>query len=724
MANNQNEVGLHFLDYWRVLRIRWPFIVLVFLTVVLTVGVTTYFSPRMYSSSAKVEIKGGDYLMQIFSRGTGMGPSRGDARFLSNQFEIIQTKEVLYPVVESLNLVQRWSNEGVTNIRGAYGRLRGMVNLRDVRNTDFILISAVTTNPELSAEIANAVAEEYTNVRMRQVEEWVNRSLSSLQEEVDKQRDEAERLRLIAAEIREKHGIIDLAADSAAGAPQAGEQIYVSIENSVNAERLNVASLRSRYDEIATVSDDQVMRSLASLNIQDTVLNSIFPQFQSISAELAQLLKAGLGQKHPTVVSLRGKQGELQRQITEQLAAMRITLSNQVRIAEESLRALEGELETAKTDQQGSKSRTAEYVEAKQAYIQALGMLRTAENRISTERMQLTMPQSPAIVWDTAEPSNNPVRPKVFVNMVFGVVVGLVLGIGAAFFLEYLDTSVKTLEEVEANLGLPVLAVIPKNIKVLPRAKSIEADSEAYRILRTNVEFNRKNPDANTFTVVSGGAGEGKSTTIANLAFTFAQGGYNTLIIDADLRRPAQHKIFDIPNDTGLADYLTRTMDLEEVVKPTNLSNLFLMPCGNQPADVVAMLSSQRMDALLTEVKQRFDVVFLDSPPILGVSDASVLCSLADLTIIVVQHRRFPKSMLMRVKNAISNVGGNPLGVVLNNVDIRHDQNYEYYTNYYKYYSKPSRPSKPKADIEASAVNEPEKAGIARSQPPRKPFDY
>lgn len=692
MAYDQNESSLHFLDYWRVMRIRWPFIVLVFLTVVLTAGITTYFSPKEYAAAAKVEIRRGDFLMQIFNRQAGsMGPERGDPRFLTTQFEVIQTKEVLYPVINSLNLVQRWSEEGVSNIGMAYGRLRGMLQVRDIRNTDLIQITVFSTNPEMAAEIANAVAEEYKKIRIKQVEDWVNRSLVSLQTEVDKQREEVERLRAAAGAIREKYGIIDLNPDQVATAQQAGDQVYLGIENTVSSERMKVTSLRSRYEQITSLTDDQILRSMATLQIDDPVLLKIFPEYQSLAAEEARMLNAGLGPRHPNILALRGTKTELQRQIDAQLSALRASLSNQLRIAEESLRALEKDLETAKSDQQGSKSQTVEYIEAKQAYINALALLDAAEQRLSTERMQLTMPQSPAIVWESAEPSNVPVRPKVLLNMILGVVVGLVLGIGSAFFLEYLDTSVKTLEEVETNLGLPVLAVIPRNMRILPKSKAIDVESEAYRILRTNVEFNRKNPEANTFTVVSGGAGEGKSTTIANLAFTFSQGGYNTLVIDADLRRPTQHKIFTIDNDAGLADALSQGLPLEQTVKPTPHPNLFVMPSGNQPSDVVALLSSQRMDELLAEVKQRFDVVFLDSPPILGVSDASVLVSIADLTIIVVQHRRFPKSMLNRVKNAIENVGGSVLGVVLNNVDIRHDQNYEYYTNYYKYYSKPSR---------------------------------
>jgi capsular exopolysaccharide synthesis family protein len=186
---------------------------------------------------------------------------------------------------------------------------------------------------------------------------------------------------------------------------------------------------------------------------------------------------------------------------------------------------------------------------------------------------------------------------------------------------------------------------------------------------------------------VSGGPGEGKSTTIANLAFICAQGGYSTLIVDADLRRPVQHLLFDLNNECGLTNYLTTDMDLDQAISPTSVENLSILPSGVLPSDAVGILNSQRMSDTIAELKMRYDIVFFDSPPILGVSDASVIASEVDQTVIVVQHRRFPRAMLTRVKQAILGVGGTVLGVVLNNVDLKHDQNYYYYTNYYGYYT-------------------------------------
>jgi capsular exopolysaccharide synthesis family protein len=289
-------------------------------------------------------------------------------------------------------------------------------------------------------------------------------------------------------------------------------------------------------------------------------------------------------------------------------------------------------------------------------------------------------------VKQVAEPPSYAARPRVALNLALGAVIGLIVGLGLAFFIEYLDTSVKTMDDVENLLGVPVLAIIPKNIRLLHKEPGDSPDAEAYRILRTNIEFNRKSPEANTISVASGGPGEGKSTTIANLAFISAQGGYSTLIVDADLRRPTQHGIWEVSNKIGLTNYLTTEIPLEEAIVPTSVENLSLLPSGMLPADAVGILNSQRMSDLIGELKGRYDIVFLDSPPMLGVSDASVLASEVDQTIIVVQHRRFPRNMLTRVKQAIVGVGGSVLGVVLNNVDLKHDQNYYYYTNYYGYY--------------------------------------
>jgi len=356
-----------------------------------------------------------------------------------------------------------------------------------------------------------------------------------------------------------------------------------------------------------------------------------------------------------------------------------------------------------------------DYIEAKREYESAQAMLQSMKLQHSAKRIALKLPKNPITIHQEPKIGKKPISPRVTLYLSLGALVGLVFGVTIAFFLEYLDTSVKSLEDVERYLQVPVLAVVPRDVGILHKQSGMSPDAEAYRILRTNIEFNRKNPEDNSITVVSGGAGEGKSTTLVNLAYVCAQGGYTTLMLDADLRRPRLHTFFDINNSVGLTNYLTTDLMLEDVILQTPIDNLYFLPSGILPADAAGILNSRRMSELIQDVKQRFDLILVDSPPILGVSDASVLASEVDLTMIVVQHRKLPRNMLLRVKQAIENVGGQIIGVVLNNVDVRSDSQYQYYTSYYTYYA-------PSAEAHPEAVVEPAAGTVAQStEPAEKP---
>lgn len=369
------------------------------------------------------------------------------------------------------------------------------------------------------------------------------------------------------------------------------------------------------------------------------------------------------------------------------VTSLRATLKAKLNMASDQLRDFEGRKNETRAEAINRGLGAQDYVDAKRDFETDQELLQTMRLEQINKTIKNKMPDDTIVVHEEPQISNNPVSPNVTLNLVLGAVVGLIFGVGIAFFLEYLDTSVKSLEDVERYLQVPVLAVIPKDVGILHKQSGMSPDAEAYRILRTNIEFNRKNPEDNAITVVSGGAGEGKSTTLVNLAYICAQGGYTTLMIDADLRRPRLHTLFDINNSVGLTNYLTTELMLEDVILQTPVDNLYFMPSGILPADAAGILNSRRMSELIQDVKQRFDLVLVDSPPILGVSDASVLASEVDLTMIVVQHRKLPRNMLLRVKQAVENVGGNVIGVVLNNVDVRSDSQYQYYTSYYTYYA-------------------------------------
>ncbi|MFM8719660.1 MAG: GumC family protein, partial [Chthoniobacterales bacterium] len=459
---------------------------------------------------------------------------------------------MLYPVIDNLKLVEKWSEPyGVRTREEAYFKLRNMIDVREVRNTNLLQISVESTDPQESSDLANSIANEYQRKRIDEQRKILNSSLATLEDEVEKQRKKVEETNTEMARIRTELGITDLNPDSMEDPMQAQEKVLMDQEALVNEARIKAATLRTKYSEIEKLSGDDLMRALPTLEIQDQTVSQILPQYQETDSELARAMQSGLGRRHPTIQSLAAKKATYERQLADQVGSIRRTLAANLEITERSLATMEGQLDKSRSDQRDSKTRSSEYAAAKNAYIQAKKVLESAELRLSTETMQRSMPMNPARIWERAEPASFPSKPKVWLNMALAVVVGLIVGVGLAFFLEYLDTSVKTMEDVESFLQVPVLAVIPQNIHLLVQTPDASVDAEAYRILRTNLEFNRKSSDANTVTFVSGGAGEGKSTTLSNLAYTFAQGGYNTLIVDADLRRPSQHRMFGVDNDKG-----------------------------------------------------------------------------------------------------------------------------------------------------------------------------
>ncbi len=711
MSQPTPENQLHFFDYLRVVWVRWPVILLIFLLVVITTGTITFLLPKQYESQVLIQVQeNADF--DIFQKGGGKG---WDPRFTSTQFEIIQSKEILQPVIDKLGLAEKWAEEyEIFSKEIIYRKLTKMMGLREVRNTTLISITVLSPDKQEAADIANSIAEEYQQARIREQQGWVSRSLATLQEEVEKQRRKTEELRQRASELRVEFQIYDLNPESVEDPMQATERVLMSVEEEVSTARLAAESTRAQFAELSRMSDEQILRSIATLDVQDSTILEILPLYQEAASEEARLLKAGLGENHPNVRALRAKKDTYWDQLTSQVKSLRVALQARVTIEEEMLRNLEGQLGTTRTSQQDARTRAASYNEAKNNYIQAKKVLEEAEIRLWTEMMQRSMPLNPAIIWEKAEVAEVAARPRIWLNMALGIFFGLVLGFGVAFFIEYLDTSVKTMEDIEKFFGLPVLAVVPKGTGVLMDLPHDTPDAEPYRILRTNIEFNRRQANANVMTLVSGGPGEGKSTTLVNLAFTFAQSGMKTLIIDADLRRPRQHSIFNVSNSKGLTDYLSKGVPIEELIKPTKVEGLELVPSGKLPPGAIAMLNSRRFTDLLDVLKTRYDMVLVDAPPILGVSDSSVIARAVDITAIVIQHRRFPRAMLMRVKNAVVNAGGNLLGAILNNVDIRLDQYYEYQTNYYGYYHTPTQ-------AEDGGVAPPIKGKGKPPKPPKPP---
>ena len=685
-SSQNNEASLHAVDYWQVIRNRYGIILLTLLLVFMTAAVITYVMPKKYESEATIEVK--PRVPGMSPLGSQMteisGANRMTPQFFGTEFEKIKSRNSLEKVVESLELVSRWSVDKET----ALSILKGIVTTQNIRGTDLISIRVRHTNKRDAKDVTEEVAKAYKAYRSEIEDRDCERALVELNKAVRDQEDKVEDRRKVLATIVRTKGIIYKGTDSYFGQngvnEDKGAQDALDSYQKLLQEKMQ---LESQISCLLKYDSEQLMVYAGGLELPENIIKTLYPQYKEATRQLDSLKINGLGDNHPTVRAAVDQINHMKRQLDEGVVNLRATLKAQLDLAEDRLKSVEGMRDSTREDAIRRGLDAQDYVDAKRDFETDQQLLQQMKIKQMGETISAKMPGESVVVHDPPVISDNPVSPNVTLNLVLGAVVGLIFGLGIAFFLEYLDTSVKSMEDVERYLQVPVLAVIPKDIGILYKQSGNSPDAEAYRILRTNIEFNRKNPEDNAITVVSGGAGEGKSTTLINLAYICAQGGYTTLMVDADLRRPRLHTYFDINNSVGLTNYLTTELMLEDVILQTPVDNLYFMPSGILPADAAGILNSRRMSELIQDVKQRFDLVLVDSPPILGVSDASVLASEVDLTMIVVQHRKLPRNMLLRVKHAVENVGGNVIGVVLNNVDVRSDSQYQYYTSYYTYYA-------------------------------------
>lgn len=682
----QNEAMLHAVDYWQVIKNRYGIILLSLLLVFMTAAIITYVMPKKYESETTIEVK--PRVPGLSPLGSQLNELSGSGRmteqFFGTEFEKIKSRNSLDKVVQNLELVNRWSVDKETALR----ILKGIVNTQNIRGTDLISIRVRHTNKVDARDIAEEVARSYRQYRAEIESRDAENALQELNKAVRNQEDKVEERRKVLATIVRTKGIIYKGTDSFYGQTgvdeDQGARTALEAFNELEQEK---RKLESQISSLLKYDSDQLMVYAAGLDLPDNIIRNLYPQYLESKRQLDGLRINGLGAKHPTVLAANDQIQNMKRQLDEGVVNLRATLTAQLDLAADRLKSVEAMKDETREEAIKRGLDAQDYVDAKRDFETDQELLQTMKLKQMGETISSKMPPETVLVHDAPVISESPVSPNVTLNLVLGAVVGLIFGVGIAFFLEYLDTSVKTLEDVERYLQVPVLAVIPKDISLLHRQRGSTPDAEAYRILRTNIEFNRKNPEDNAITVISGGAGEGKSTTLMNLSYICAQGGYTTLMIDADLRRPRLHTYFGINNSVGLTNYLTTDLMLEDVILQTPVDNLYFMPSGILPVDAAGILNSRRMSELIQDVKQRFDLIFVDSPPILGVSDASVIASEVDLSIIVVQHRKLPRNMLLRVKHSIENVGGNILGVVLNNVDVRSDSQYQYYTSYYTYYA-------------------------------------
>ena len=685
--------------------------------------VVTKLQPKIYESSAVLRVEKENRDLQVFQASF----DSFDPVFFQTAFELIQSKKVLYPVITKLGVANRLCKvmelpEGSISDDQAFMIFRkSYLEVRPFRNTKLIEVVCQSTHPEEAALYANSITDAYEEFRRSEITGRSDAGLKVLDGEVQKQKKLVSEAAAKVETLRR-----DLKIDELPGATAQVQSTTLSDmeiqrkEAALSELRSDMISRKVRLDKVADLTIEQLESTLPALQLEDSTTASTKQQYLQALQVVASMQKQGYGKKHPEMQAAIRAVAERRDQLNKLVSGIRRALSIDLSVAQAKVESMEKEVSELRSQLRADRGdRLAPYNEARRDLETQSQLLEVLESRYRQQSVESRIETRPVQVVNRAEPGVRPVKPNLKLNLGLSMVVGLILGLSLAFFIEYLDTSIKTMDDVERYLGVSVLAVIPKGAKFLSQDDPNSRFAEGYRILCAKLNLTGARSSARSITVLSGGPGEGKSTTTFNLGWVCAQSGMKVLMVDGDIRRPNIHNALQIENTLGLGEYLAGQASLDELIQSTSIPNMEVLTAGNLGPEDLGGFSRARIASLLDICRPNYDVVLFDSPPVLGISDASVISQEVDVTLLLIQHRRYPRNVSQRAKRVIEDVGGKLFGVILNNVNIKTDDNYYYYAGYstqYGYKKRTPRGGAPRTSTARVAPAAPEDQSVSNSE--------
>lgn len=598
----------------------------------------------------------------------------------------------------------------------ALDTFRQRLAIAPIKRSRLVGVSFESEVPALAARVVNRLAANYVELNFerrwqatQKASEWLSQELRAMKAGLEKSEEQLQN-------YARANGLLFL--ESETGNPE-------SIVN----ERL----LQLQQELTRAQTDRFAKESLYRLAQTDdySALPGVFDNklMQDLTVQLAELRRAHaraattFSADYPALKQLQNQIEEIERLLGQERAraAARIANDYQAAVRRETL------LRRAFEEQQRQAERVAErsvqYNILKREVETNKELYEGLLQRLKEAGLSAGLKASHVRVVDPAQPPEKPARPNLVVNLLLGLALGLGLGIGAVFLQEHFDNSLKSSEDVERFLQLPVLALVPSLDSVngtnvyrgrprrrlsagslrrpggpawhlaIGNGKGLSKLVEAFRSLRTSVLLSTPEQAPRLLLISSAQPGEGKTTVAINLALSLVQLSQRVLLVDADLRRPCIHKALALGGQGGLVRYLAGQQGWEEIVEPAPVSGLDLILCGPVPPNPAELLSSERMRVLLRQALERYHFVLLDSPPLLNVADARILAALVEGVVLVVQGGTTPRGLAQRAYEHASAVGGNVIGAVLNNLDVRADD--YYYNRYYPYDEDSAEPEPP-----------------------------
>jgi capsular exopolysaccharide synthesis family protein len=557
----------------------------------------------------------------------------------------------------------------------------GGLSVMPIRNTRIVEIRYASTDPAWTAQAANALAKAYIQQNMENKFSSSKEAADWLGDRLAEQKKALEGSEAALQAYKERNGTVSVA-DSASNIVVQRLTDLNSALTKAKTERINKEGL---YNQLKAAESAGSIESFPAVLANDYVqkLRSDLDDLKRQEAVLSQRF----GDRNPEMIKVRSQVTSADAKLKLEISKVVDSVSSEYQAALSSEKNLQTALDQQKGEALSQNRKGIEYgvlqreVDSNKQIYESL-MARTKETGISSE-----LRASNIRVIDPAEVPRSPISPNVRRDITVSLAGALALALGLAFLIEQFDNRIRTPQELKANLSVPFLGMVPVT-KLKDGANPMLHNGvqpnfvEAIKTIRTNVLFSSSEDGLKTLVVTSAGPGEGKSTVASNLAIALAQAGQRVVLIDADMRRPRVHEVFDVAQEPGLSNVLTGNAKMAEAIRKSDVHGLWLLAAGHIPPNPSELLGSPRYADVIASLDSHFDWAIVDTPPVLAVSDSMVAGNAASGVVFVVGSDKTSRAAARAAVEQLQAANAHLIGAVLNNVNL--DRHPHYYAAYYR----------------------------------------
>ncbi|HHN66121.1 MAG TPA: polysaccharide biosynthesis tyrosine autokinase [Nitrospirae bacterium] len=744
----QEEEEVHLRDYLNVIRRRKWIVIIFLLSVFVTVTLFTFMAIPQYKATTVIKIDKEAPRILSFA---DVEIDRPDADYYETQYKILKSRAIAKRVIWKYNLdkdpnylpVKSEIDKAVSRVKrfftGALDSIYNLVNrtqrrstrqdnntaakdsyeINDINNkfnelniksyyvnsllsrlevvpikkSRLVEVSFISHDPRLSQKVANAVAEAYIDFNL---ESKLNASVEAqkfLQKQIDNMKAKVEESEEALNAYASKNQIIFLDKENSRNSVliQKLSQLSSAL-NKATADRIQKEALYREIKESGTENP---------IILNNALILGLKKQLSNLEADYYNLLNI-FKPDYPKMKRLMSQMDAIRAKIKEEKAKLIKSIESDYRAALKRENYLKESFEAYKKKLLEFQNKTVQYQILKREVDANKELYNSLLQRLKEIRVSATKTATNIQILDRAELPKRPFKPNKVRNLLLAIVMGLMGGIGLAFFVEYFDNTIKDVDEIERKANLPMLGIIPYNKKYgSPASRDVKDDvpmipfkdnpnpvAEAFRSISTFILLSSADKPPKSILITSAGEQEGKTTVSTNTAMALRETLGDGILIDADMRRPKLHRTFGVDNRVGLSTFLSGNTHLGNgLIKNTDIKGLHVIPSGPIPPNPSELLVSKRMRELIESLSEQYNFIIIDSPPIMGMPDSVYLSSIVDGTVLVVKSGHTQKNVLKETKKILRNINAKVLGVVLNGIR-KDDIKYGYYSNYYSSYFK------------------------------------